>query len=408
MISPKSLIVLALACLPAFAQDWPQWGGPGRDFKTTATGLRTRWPAGGPPKLWNRSLGEGHSAIVAEGGRLYTMYRKGEQEVVIALDARTGKTIWEYSYAAPYLRGMDMSYGDGPHATPLIVGQSLYAVGATAKLFCLDRATGKPRWSHELWRGFTGGTHTGYSSSPLAYKNTLIMQADGAGRSLMAFDLNSGRVVWQALNFRISNSSPIIINVDGQDQLVVFTHGEILGADPNDGALLWSRRIAAQWEFHFTISTPVWGQGNLLFASAAYGVGGRVLHLSRSGGQTVVKELWQSERTRVHKENAIRLGDVIYASTGHLGPAFFTAIDVKTGKVLWQDRRFSHANFVYADGKFIILDEDGALGLATPTSRGLTVHSQVEILTSRSWTAPTLVGRTLYLRDRKNIMALQL
>ena len=53
MISPKSLIVLALACLPAFAQDWPQWGGPGRDFKTTAAGLRTRWPASGPPRLWN-------------------------------------------------------------------------------------------------------------------------------------------------------------------------------------------------------------------------------------------------------------------------------------------------------------------------------------------------------------------
>jgi outer membrane protein assembly factor BamB len=408
MILPKSLVVLTLACLPAFAQDWPQWGGPGRDFKATVTGLKTRWPASGPPQLWNRSLGEGHSAIVAEGAQLYTMYRRGEQEVVIALDAKTGKTIWEYCYAAPYLRGMDMSYGDGPHATPLIVGQSLYTVGATGKLFCLEKATGKPRWSHELWQGFTGGTHMGYSSSPLAYKNTLIMQADGAGRSLMAFDLNSGRVVWQALNFRISNSSPIIINVDGQDQLVVFTHGEILGADPNDGGLLWSRRIAAQWEFHFSISTPVWGSGNLLFASAAYGIGGRVLHLSRSGGQTIVKELWQSERTRVHKENAIRLGDVIYASTGHLGPAFFTAIDVITGTVLWQDRSFSHSTFLYADGKFIILDEDGALGLATPTARGLTVHSRVEILTSRSWTAPTLVGRTLYLRDRKNVIALQL
>jgi outer membrane protein assembly factor BamB len=401
---------LLLPGLPVstFAQDWPQWGGPGRDFKTTVTGLRNSWPASGPPQLWNRSLGEGHSAIVAEGGRLYTMYRKGEQEVVIALDAKTGKTIWEYCYASPYLRGMDMSYGDGPHTTPLIAGQSLYTAGATGKLFCLEKATGKPRWSHGLWQGFTGGTHMGYSSSPLAYKNTLIMQADGAGRSLMAFGLNSGRVVWQALNFRISNSSPIIINVDGQDQLVVFTHGEILGADPNDGALLWSRRIAAQWEFHFTISTPVWGPGNLLFASAAYGIGGRALHLSRSDGRTIVKELWQSERARVHKENAIRLGDVIYASTGHLGPAFFTAIDVKTGEVLWQDRSFSHSTFLYADGKFIILDEDGTLGLATPTASGLTVQSRVQIATSRTWTVPTIVGRTLYLRDRKTIMALQL
>jgi outer membrane protein assembly factor BamB len=402
------LFCLILSSLPASSQDWPQWGGPQRDFKSNAVGLKTRWPASGPRRLWYRSLGGGHSAIVTDNGRLYTMYRKGEQEVVIALEASTGKTIWEYRYPAPYLRGMDMSYGDGPHATPLIAGQLLYTAGSTGKLLCLEKATGKLRWSHELWQGFTGGTHLGYSSSPLAYKNTLIMQADGAGRSLMAFDLNSGRVVWQALNFRISNSSPIIINVDGQEQLVVYTHNEILGADPNDGALLWAHRIAAQWNFHFNISTPVWGPGNLLFASSAYGIGGRVLQLSRRGDRTIVKELWQSERTRIHKENAIRVGDVIYASTGHLGPAFFTAMDVKTGSVLWQDRRFSHANALYADGKFIILDEDGRLALATPTARGLNVHAQVEILTSRSWTAPTLVGRTLYLRDRRQVMALQL
>ncbi|MGH9768476.1 MAG: PQQ-binding-like beta-propeller repeat protein, partial [Blastocatellia bacterium] len=387
----------------------PQWGGPRRDFKSDSTGLAGRWPAGGPRRLWSRPLGEGHSAIVAEGGRLYTMYRKGQQEIVISLDSKTGKTIWEYNYAAPYLPKMGMSYGDGPHSTPLVAGALIYAIGSTGKLFCLEKLTGRARWNHDLWQEY-GGTFIGegYSSSPLAYKNTLIVQVGGAGRALMAFDLTDGRVVWQGLNYISSSSSPIIINVDGQEQVVAFMHNEIIGADPNNGAFFWSHPISAKWDFHFNISTPVWGPGNLLFAAAAYGIGGRVLRLTRGGGKTVVKELWQSERTRVHKEDAIRVGDVIYASTGHNGPAFFTAIDVKTGRVLWQDRRFSHANFLYADGRFIILDEDGALGLATPSPDGLTVHSKVEMLTSRSWTAPTLVGRTLFLRDRKNIMALQL
>ncbi len=402
-------IGLALFCLPSIAQDWPQWGGPGRDFKSGVTGLPNRWPVRGPQRLWSRSLGEGHSAIIVEGGRLYTMYRKVEKEVVIALDSRAGRTIWEYSYVVPNFPRMDLSYGRGPHATPLIAGPLLYTAGITGKLLCLEKATGKLRWSHDLWQGDTGAViNVGYSSSPLAYKTTLIVQAGGSGRSLMAFDQSSGRVVWQSLNFRNSNSSPTIINVDGQEQLVAFMHNAIIGADPNNGALLWSHPIRAQWDFHYNISTPVWGPGNLLFVATAYGIGGRVLQLSRSGGKTIVKELWQSERTRVHKENAIRLGDTIYASTGHLGPAFFTAIDIKTGRVLWQDRRFSHASFLYADGKFIILDEDGKLGLATPTAGGLSVHSQIEILTGRSWTVPTLVGRTLYLRDLKNIMALQL
>jgi outer membrane protein assembly factor BamB len=403
-----SAICLALAGAQSLAQDWTQWGGPRRDFKCESTGLKNRWASGGPPRLWSRPLGQGHSAIIVESNRLYTMYRQGQQETIIALDARSGKTIWERGYSAPYYKGMDMSYGDGPHATPLVAGSLLYTVGSTGKLFCLDKSTGEIRWGHELWPGPQGEINVGYSSSPLLYQNTLIVQAGGSGRSLMAFELNSGRVVWQALNFKTSNSSPILINVDGQEQLVSFMRHEIIGVDPRNGTLFWSHPITAQWNFHFNISTPVWGPDNLLFAASAYGIGGRMLQLNRSNNKTIVKELWQSERTRIHKENAILLGDVIYASTGHLGPAFFTAIEAKTGKVLWQDRRFSHASFLYADGKFIILDEDGQLGLATPTPSGLTLHSQVEILSGRSWTVPTLAGRILYLRDRRNILALPL
>lgn len=390
---------------------WPQWGGVRRDFKADAKGLAARWPADGPRKLWKRPLGDGHSSIVSDGAHLYTMYRKGEREFVVVLDSGNGRTIWEHAYDAPILPKMDTTYGFGPHSTPLLTGNFVCSVGMTAKLLCLNRTNGKRVWSHDLWNDFNGSRiNVGYSSSPIAYKEMIIVQVGGAGHSLMAFDRRDGRVHWQAQDFRNSSSSPIIINVGGQTQLVAFMHNEVIGLDPDTGALLWRHPVSAEWNFHFNISTPIWsGEDNLLFVSAAYGTGGRVLQLSRAtGGETMVRELWQSERTRVHKENAIRLGDVVYASTGHLGPAFFTAIDVKTGRVLWQERGFSHANFLYADGKFIILDEDGTLGLATPTPMGLNVHARVDLLSGTSWTVPTLVGTTLYLRDRRNIMALRL
>jgi outer membrane protein assembly factor BamB len=388
---------------------WPQWGGPARDFKPDAKKLANRWPASGPRKLWVRPLGLGHSSIVADGGRLYTMYRKGEREHVICLDARSGKSLWEHSYDAPLYPKMDISYGSGPHSTPVVSGGSVCSIGMTGKLFCLDKTTGKEIWGRDLW-GDLGGTviNVGYSSSPVAYKDKIIVQVGGAGHSLIAFNRADGSMAWKAHDFRNSSSSPILINVDGQEQLVAFMHSEVVGLDPQSGKLFWTHPVAAGWNFHFNISTPVWGEGNLLFVSAAYGIGGRVLHLSRTEGSTRVRQLWQSERTRVHKENAIRIGDVIYASTGHLGPAFFTAIDIKTGKILWQDRSFSHASFLYADGKFIVLDEDGALGLASPAPDGLKVHSRVELFSGTSWTVPTLVGSTLYVRDRTSIMALQL
>ncbi|MFN2511079.1 MAG: PQQ-binding-like beta-propeller repeat protein [Pyrinomonadaceae bacterium] len=389
--------------------EWPQWGGPARNFKSDSKELADRWPSGGPRRLWVRPLGEGHSSIVVDGGRLYTMYRKGTREYVICMETRSGRTLWEHSYAAPLYPKMDMSYGFGPHSTPVLSGDFIVSVGTTGKLVCLNKTTGREVWSHDLWANF-GGTiiNVGYSSSPLAYKNRIIVQVGGSGRSLIAFDRADGRITWKAHNFRNSSSSPILINVDGQEQLVAFLHAEVVGVDPDTGDLLWTHPVSAAWNFHFNISTPVWGDGNLLFVSAAYGVGGRVLQLRRAAGKTKVMELWQSERTRVHKENAIRIGDVIYASTGHLGPAFFTAIDIKTGKILWQDRSFSHASFLYADEKFVVLDEDGTLGLASPTPNGLKVHSRVELLSGTSWTVPTLVGSTLYVRNRTSVMALHL
>ena len=97
-----------------------------------------------------------------------------------------------------------------------------------------------------------------------------------------------------------------------------------------------------------------------------------------------------------------------YASSGDFGPAFLSAVDLKTGKIAWQDRSFSRAQLVYADGKLIILDEDGTLGLATVSPQGLKVLSRAAVLANVAWTPPTLAGTTLYVRDRKTIAAFNL
>jgi outer membrane protein assembly factor BamB len=153
---------------------------------------------------------------------------------------------------------------------------------------------------------------------------------------------------------------------------------------------------------------PVWGSDKLLFISSGYDGGSRVIKLSRSGDKTNVEEVWAHRLMRVHFTDAIRVGDVVYGSSGDFGPAPFTAVDVKTGKVLWRNRSFPRASFLFADGRFIILDEDGQLLLATATQEGLTVISKTQLLGSQAWTVPSLAGTRLYVRDRKNIMALEL
>jgi outer membrane protein assembly factor BamB len=387
--------------------DWLQWGGPSRNFTTNSKGLAAAWPSTGPKRLWSRPLGAGHSAILVSGNTLYTMYNKGEQEVVIALAADTGKTIWEYKYDAPSPAGMDYEFGVGPHSTPLLVGGLLYTVGATGKLFALDKITGKVAWAHDLWTEY-GGTKRGrgYSCSPIAYKNTVILTLGGPGQALIAFNQKDGTVAWKNQTLDMSPSSPIIVNVDGQDQLIAFLGKVVAGIDPNNGNLLWSHSHVTEWGLN--ISTPIWGNDNLLFISSAYSGGSRVLKLTQKDGKTTAEELWFHRRMRLHHSTAIRIGDYIYGSSGDFGPAFLAAVNVKTGEIAYQDRSFPKSNLLLAEGKLIILDEDGNLALATATPTELKVISKVSVMRNLAWTVPTLVGTKLYLRDRHTIMALDL
>lgn len=150
---------------------------------------------------------------------------------------------------------------------------------------------------------------------------------------------------------------------------------------------------------------PVWGPDNVLFMSSAYTGGSQALKLTRVGGKTTVEELWKSNRMRVHFTNVIRIGDHVYGSSGDFGPTPFTCIEVRTGKVIWQDRAFAKANMLKVDGKVVLVDEEGQLAVVTVSPAGLKVLAKTSLLSSNAWTGPIMDGKRLYVRDRKKIMA---
>ena len=393
-------------CTKIGYSQWLQWGGPYRNFKVDSAQLKMTWTEEGPGQLWKRQLGEGYSAICVDQGTLYTMFRRGDEDVVTSLNADTGKTLWEYAYTSLPWKEFSKQYGPGPHATPLIVGDYIYAIGFRTELTCLDKKNGQKVWSHNLWDEYNAKPgDRGYASSPMAYKNLLIVLAGGKDHGVMAFNLKDGQLVWRGQDFINSYSSPIIINVDGQDQLIVFVEGKVASLDPNTGDLLWQHAHNTQYQIH--ASTPIWGKDNILFISSAYDAGSRALHLSLQNGKTVVKELWYNEKVRVQHGSAVRIGETIYASSGH-GPAFLTAVTVKTGEITAQQRGFGKANLMMAGHQMIILDEAGQLAIVNANPNSFEVLAQAQVLTSRSWTVPTLSGTKLYLRDMKEILALDL
>lgn len=288
------------------APGWLQWGGPTRDFMSASKGLASSRPPGGPKKLWTRTLGEGHSSIVVKNARLYTLYRQStrtpertaHEEVVAAFDAASGKTVWEFKYLAP-IAGIDFSQGYGPHSTPLIVGNRVFATSSRSEIFALDR-TGKQIWAHDMvkeYRAVPAGR--GYTCSPIFHNSLVIVTMGGPDQAVVAFDAQTGNVAGKAGYFVWAPASPIVIDVNGQRQRVVFGSDLITGMDPANGRSRWMHPHKTDWGLN--ISTPVWSAtDHLLFLSSAYGTGSRALERRQAAGTTTVTEKWASNRMRVH------------------------------------------------------------------------------------------------------------
>ena len=388
---------------------WTQWGGPRRNFVTEATGIKDVWPASGPRVVWKRPLGEGYSAPVVENGVVYTMYGRPREEVVVAANAETGQTLWEAASPFDFVSDAGAEMGNGPYASPLIAGDRLITAGVAGKLQCFDKRTGKVQWTQELWRTHKGSRLMyGYASSPIAFRDLVIVPVGAPGKSIMAFRQSDGSVAWGTLDFGNVYSSPVLINVSGLEQLAVLMDGAILAVNPHNGDEQWEVPFKASYSI--AIATPLYGpDDNLLFISSEYDGGAKVIELRRNGLQTTATELWSSNRLRLHHGNAMRVGEAIYFSSGGKGSQpILSAVEARSGKILWQERSIGKATFVRADGKLITLDGDGTLMIAYPSPQGFTIAAKAPVLGSLAWTPPVLVGTRLYLRNRSTLMAVDL
>jgi outer membrane protein assembly factor BamB len=248
----------------------------------------------------------------------------------------------------------------------------------------------------------------GYASSPIAFRDLVIVPVGGPGKSIMAFKQADGSVAWSKLDFGNVYSSPLLINVSGLEQLAVLMDGAILAVNPHNGDEQWEVPFKALYSI--AIATPLFSaQDNLLFVSSEYEGGAKVIELQRQGLQTKANELWSSNRLRLHHGNAMRVGDVIYFSSGGKGSQpILSAVEARSGKIVWQERSIGKATFVQADGKLITLDGDGTLMIAYPSPQGFKVTAKAPLLASVAWTPPVLVGSRAYLRDRVSMMAVDL
>ncbi len=379
-------------------EDWPQWRGPHRDGLSAEKNLLKSWPQGGPPLAWKAGgAGEGYSSFAVAGGRIFTLGARGDREYVVALDAATGKRLWEVDHG----RRFTNDRGDGPRSTPTVDGGRLYVFGASGDLSSLDPASGKIGWTVNVIREFGGqNIKWGFSESPLVSGDRIIVSPGGSGSGIVAVNKATGKLLWKAEADTAGYSSAVLHEIGGVRQAIIFTGQRALGLDIANGHVLWSYdRVANRVA---NIATPI-ARGNHVFLSSDYGTGAALLELTPSAGALSAREVYFTREMRNHHASSVLIGGYLYGFSS----AILTAMKFDTGEVAWRDRSVGKGSLVFADERLYLFSERGVAALVEAAPSGYREHGRFTLETGSlpTWTHPVVANGRLLLRDQDTVYA---
>ena len=383
------------------AADWPQFLGPQRNGVYTGP-LAASWPAAGPRKVWEKKIGQGFAGPVVAGDLLILFHRVGREEVVDAMAAATGEARWHYAYPTGYRD--DFGFDEGPRAVPVVAGNRVYTFGAEGQLHAVDLATGRRVWSVDTKARF--GVRKGFfgaAGSPLVEDGRVIANVGGTDgdkpAGIVAFNAETGAVVWTATNHEAGYSSPVGATFGGERVAVFFTRRGLVGLAPASGRVVFERMWRSRSNASVNAASPL-VVGDLIFISAAYETGAAALRVL--GNE--LKELWSSDEVMSnHYATSVVARGILYGFHGRqeYGPSF-RAVELNTGKVLWNVDRFKAGTVTLAGDKLVILRESGELMLASASPQAFRPLVETRILPATIRATPALSDGFLYVRNTDN------
>jgi outer membrane protein assembly factor BamB len=383
--------------------DWPQWRGPDRSDVSKETGLLASWPEEGPKLLWTcTEAGIGHSGPAIVGDRLYSMGADDKLEYLFALDVNTGKKLWSTEIGPLMVN----AWGDGPRGTPTVDGDRIFALGGKGDLVCVEKESGKKLWSKNLERDLSGKLpFWGYTESVLADGDKVICTPGGEKGTLAALDKKSGEVVWRSTDLKDSAmySSPIRVEVAGTPQYVVMTGQSVSGVAADDGKLLWSYERKGPTA---AIPTPI-SHDNFVYATSGYSAGCNLIRLIGNNRASLkFEEVYKNKDMTNHHGGVLLVGDYIY---GHSDNKGWMCQEFKTGKPMWEEKKFPKGCLTYADGHlYCYSQDDGTVVLVEASPSGwkesgrFKIPQQTKVARKQGqiWTHPVVANGRLYLRDQ--------
>ncbi len=389
---------------PLSAEDWPQFLGPTRDAVYHGNDLAAQWPKEGPRVLWQTPVGEGFSGPVVSAGKLIVFHRLGKEEVVQCLEASSGKPIWDFKYPSAFRDGI--GFDNGPRSTPAVTEGKVCTFGAEGVLHCLDLKNGAKLWSVDTRRKFgVPKKWHGMICSPLIEGKAVLLNIGSTNNvGIVAFDKDSGEVIWQGTKHGYSCSSPAAATIGGKRYAFFFTRRTLCAIDPESGRVCFNYPVSTPNKDLVLCANPVIIH-DLVFVSAAYDLGGHLLRVG-DGKHEVV---WTSPDLATQYATSVYHEGYLYGIHGQRETSFdFRCVDLKTGKVQWKRDDYGPGTILKAGNELLFLTYNGQLyrGLPSPTGFKVTGQTQVAPFGCRAY--PALADGRLYVRSNNRLFCLDL
>lgn len=392
-----SVLLLLLALTGAFAADWPQWRGPGRDGLAPGFTAPREWPAT-LSRAWSIEAGAGHASPVTAGGRVFVHSRQADREVVSAFDLATGKRLWQDAYPTAFEPKPEAAkHGRGPFSTPTVTDGTLFTYGINGVLSAYRTASGKLLWRKDFGAEAGTGPYYGTSLSPLVDGGRVVVHAGKPERgAFVALDAATGAVRWRREGDGPGYASPVVASFGGVRQLVTLTQKNLVGVALADGKLLW--QVPFPVPYDQTAVTPVIAGDRVIVSGED--VDAQAIRVTAQGGAFKTEKVWSTRAASMYMSSPVLSDGLLYGFSS-LRKGHLFCLDAATGQVRWQapGNAGDNAALIAAGNVLLVLEDDGELQVVAKTGKRYQALARYKVADSATWAHPALVDDGILVKD---------
>jgi outer membrane protein assembly factor BamB len=347
-------------------------------------------------RKWKVEVGLGYASPLVVGNRIYMFARQGPNEVMLALDADSGKVLWRTGYPAPFkMNPAAAPHNEGPKSTPVFANGKLYAIGMSGIVTAFNATDGKQLWQKPASKVAT--LYTTHSFSPVVDRGLVIFHVGGHDQgALTAFNAETGDVKWHWDGDGPAYASPIIAEFEGTRQVITFTQNNLIGVAAESGELLWKRPYVVP--FTQNNITPILYNQTLIISGLEQPVVS--LNVVKRNGKWDTANVWENAGVSLSMSNAVVARDTVFGMSSRNMGQFF-ALDARTGKTLWTSapRQGTNAAIIRAADVLFILKDDGQMIVARANPARYEILKTYQVADSATWAQPTISGDRVFVKD---------